>query len=182
MRSQNTPTFLLHSQLSSEPHFLATLQDASTNLQQPASFLTRYIQQQATYDRTGRWETHGYAYTRTAAPGCSHKGETFRKHVNQQNDPNGTMYNPMRRLIYCINWLASKLSLQAGPRQPAHWYPTYKSPKAVTLALAVGTLVPMLPHAKPVPVATPRDTTKIPTSCPTCQAIKSDTRAKAGLL
>ena len=51
----------------------------------------------------------------------------------------------MRRLIYYINWLASKLSLQAGPRQPAHWYPTCKSPKVVTLVLAVGTLVPVLP-------------------------------------
>ena len=84
VRSQNTPTFLLHSQLSFESLFLATLQDASTNLQQPASFLTRYIQQQATYDRTGRWETHGHAHTHAAAPGCSHRDETFPKRVNHR--------------------------------------------------------------------------------------------------
>ena len=82
--SQDTPTFLLHSQLSLESLFLATLQGASTNLQQPASFLTRYIQQQATYDRTGRWETHGYAHTHAAASGCSHRDETFPKRVNHR--------------------------------------------------------------------------------------------------
>ena len=84
VRSQNTPTFLLHLQLSSESLFLATLQAASTNLQQPASFLTRYIQQQATYDRTGRWETHGYAHTHAAAPGCPHRDENSPKRVNHR--------------------------------------------------------------------------------------------------
>ena len=147
VRSQDTPTFLLHLQLSFESLFLATLQDASTNLQQPTSFLTRYIQQQATYNRTGRWETHGYAHTHAAAPDCSHRDKTFPKHVNHITIQMVQCIVPMRRLIYYINCLASKLSLQAGPLQPAHWYPTRKSPKAITLVLAGGPLVPMLPHA-----------------------------------
>ena len=44
--------------------------------------------------------------------------------------------------------------------------PIYNPPKAVTLALADGTLVPVLPPAKPVPVATPSKSIEIPTTTP----------------
>ena len=85
--------------------------------------------------------------THCSSSGCSHRRKSFPKRVHYRFSQMVQCIIPMQRLIYCINWLASKLSLQAGPRQPAHWYPTCKSPKAVTLALADGTLVPVLPHA-----------------------------------
>ena len=44
--------------------------------------------------------------------------------------------------------------------------PIYNPPKAITLALADGTLVPVLPPAKLVPVVTPSNSIEIPTTTP----------------
>ena len=134
-------------------HHLATLQDASINLQQLASFLTRYIQQQATYDRTGRWETHGYAHTHAAAPGCSHRDETFPKRVNHRTIQMVQCIIPMRRLIYYINWLASKLMITDGSSPISSLVPDCNPPKAATLVLADGTLGT---SATPMPSQCPR--------------------------
>ena len=118
------------------------LRQIFNNLQ--ASLQDTYNNRQHTIAQAGG-ETHDYAHTHAVAPGCSHRDKMFPKRVNHRTIQMVQCIVPMRRLIYYINWLASKLSLQAGPRQPAHWYPTRKSPKAVTLVLAGGPLVPMLP-------------------------------------
>ena len=55
------------------------------------------------------------------------------------------MLNPRRRLIYPINWLASKLMITDGSSPISSLVPDCNPPKAVTLVLADGTLVPMLP-------------------------------------
>ena len=80
----NTPTFLLHLQLSFESLFLATLQAASTNLINLQASLRDTNNNTGQIDRTGRWETHGHANTHAAAPSCSHRGETFPKRVNHR--------------------------------------------------------------------------------------------------
>ena len=55
------------------------------------------------------------------------------------------MLNPRRRLIYPINWPASKLMITDGASPFSSLVPDCNPPKAVTLVLADGTLVPMLP-------------------------------------
>ena len=51
----------------------------------------------------------------------------------------------MRRLIYPINWLASKLMIIDGSSPISSLVPDCNPPKAATLVLADGTLVPVLP-------------------------------------
>ena len=55
------------------------------------------------------------------------------------------MLNLRRRLIYPITWLASKLMITDGSSPISSLVPDCNLPKAATLVLADGTLVPVLP-------------------------------------
>ena len=103
---------------------LATPWTFLANAQRPTSFLTR-IQTTTTYNRI---DNHRQVRQRTvvkptrcSSSGCSHRRTVFPKSVYYRFSQMVQCIVPMRRLIYLINWRASKL--QMGPRQTAHWYP-----------------------------------------------------------
>ena len=114
------------------------LRQIFNNLQ--ASLQDTYNNRQHTIAQAGG-ETHSHTRKHAAATSCSQLPVTCCYRTIQVVH----IKFPMQRLIYPINWLASKLMITGGSSPTNSLVPDCNPPKAATLVLADGTLVPVLP-------------------------------------
>ena len=128
---------------------------------EPAGFLpqTRTDKQQQQIEQAGGNADHK-AHTCYRTADNSHQRAHYRIQV-------GTTLNPPAATSNLTHyWLASKLMTTFRSSPISSLVPECNLPQGQQLVLAkTGSLVPALPYAKPVPMATPRNTTRFPTIC-----------------